>query len=96
MSGAATDPAPLVMVETVINLKPESEWRLGVAVDSLIAEMDAALQFPGVSNALDHAHQMHASTCCRPAPAPVGVKIFGKNLAEIERLARDRFSWTCR
>src|SRR6185503_10534969 len=50
-AATATDPAPLEMFETVINLKPESEWRAGMTTDRLVAEMDAALQFPGVSNA---------------------------------------------
>jgi Cu(I)/Ag(I) efflux system membrane protein CusA/SilA len=50
-AATATDPAPTEMFETVINLKPESEWRPGMTVDKLINEMDKALQFPGVSNA---------------------------------------------
>jgi len=50
-ASTATDPAPTEMFETVINLKPDSEWRAGMTVDKLIAEMDKALQFPGVSNA---------------------------------------------
>lgn len=50
-AGTATDPAPTEMFETVINLKPEDEWRDGMTVDGLIAEMDRALQFPGISNA---------------------------------------------
>ena len=50
-AATATDPAPTEMFETVINLKPESEWRPGMTIDKLIAEMDKALQFPGVSNA---------------------------------------------
>ena len=50
-AATATDPAPTEMFETVINLKPESEWRPGMTVDKLIAEMDKSLQFPGVSNA---------------------------------------------
>jgi copper/silver efflux system protein len=50
-ASTATDPAPTEMFETVINLKSESEWRPGMTVDKLIAEMDRSLQFPGVSNA---------------------------------------------
>src|SRR5260221_529207 len=50
-AATATDPAPSEMFETVVNLKPKEEWRPGVTVDGLIAEMDKALQFPGVSNA---------------------------------------------
>ena len=49
-AATATDPAPMEMFETVINLKPEKEWRAGMTVDKLIAEMDAALKFPGVAN----------------------------------------------
>ena len=56
-AATATDPAPTEMFETVINLKPKEQWRPGVTVDSLIAEMDKALQFPGVSNAWTHADQ---------------------------------------
>ncbi len=56
-AATATDPAPTEMFETVINLKPESEWRPGMTIDKLIAEMDKALQFPGVSQRLDHADQ---------------------------------------
>ena len=47
----ATDPAPIEMFETVINLTPKEQWRPGLTVDSLIQEMDRSLQFPGVSNA---------------------------------------------
>ncbi len=47
----ATDPAPVEMSETVVNLKPPSEWPAGMTVDKLIADMNAALQLPGVSNA---------------------------------------------
>jgi copper/silver efflux system protein len=50
-AATATDPAPTEMYETVIDLKPKDQWRQGVTIDSLIAEMDKALQFPGVSNA---------------------------------------------
>ena len=49
-ANTATDPAPTEMFETVINLKPESEWRPGMTTDKLIAELDTALQFPGVAN----------------------------------------------
>ena len=50
-ANTATDPAPTEMFETIINLKPEREWRPGLTVEKLIAEMDQAMQFPGVSNA---------------------------------------------
>ncbi len=50
-ASTATDPAPSEMFETIVNLKPKQEWRPGVTIESLTAEMDRALQFPGVSNA---------------------------------------------
>ncbi|MDX5297787.1 MAG: CusA/CzcA family heavy metal efflux RND transporter, partial [Gammaproteobacteria bacterium] len=85
----ATDPAPLEMFETVINLKPASEWRPGVTVDSLIAEMDAALQFPGVANAWTMPIKARIDMLSTGIRTPVGVKLFGRDLTELERLARE-------
>ena len=85
----ATDPAPVEMFETVINLKPQNEWRTGVTVDKLIADMDQALQFPGVSNAWTMPIKARIDMLSTGIRTPVGVKIFGKNLVELERLARD-------
>ena len=67
-AATATDPAPTEMFETIINLKPKDEWRAGLTLDSLTAEMDKALQFPGVSNAWT-SRSRRASTCSRPASA---------------------------
>ncbi len=53
----ATDPAPVEMSETIVNLKPESDWPSGETVDQLIAKMNAALQLPGIIRRLDHADQ---------------------------------------
>src|SRR5438477_12607352 len=50
-AATATDPAPTEMTETIINLKPEAQWRPGMTMDKLIAELDQALQFPGITNA---------------------------------------------
>lgn len=83
----ATDPAPMEMFETIINLKPESEWRKGLSLDDLIAEMDAALQFPGVSNAWTMPIKARIDMLSTGIRTPVGVKIFGPDLAELERLA---------
>jgi Cu(I)/Ag(I) efflux system membrane protein CusA/SilA len=77
------------MFETVINLKPKAEWRVGVTVDSLIAEMDKALQFPGVSNAWTMPIKARIDMLSTGIRTPVGVKIFGTDLAEMERLARE-------
>ncbi|MEC9368022.1 MAG: CusA/CzcA family heavy metal efflux RND transporter [Pseudomonadota bacterium] len=85
----ATDPAPLEMFETVINLKPQDEWRDGMSVDKLIAEMDAALQFPGVSNAWTMPIKARIDMLSTGIRTPVGVKIYGKDLGVMEGLARE-------
>ncbi len=87
-ASTATDPAPTEMVETVINLKPEDEWRPGMTVDTLIAEMDKSLQFPGVSNAWTMPIKARIDMLSTGIRTPVGVKVFGKDLAEIDKLAR--------
>ncbi|MBI2379522.1 MAG: efflux RND transporter permease subunit [Gammaproteobacteria bacterium] len=85
----ATDPAPLEMFETVVNLKPESEWRPGMSIDALIAEMDEALQFPGVSNAWTMPIKARIDMLSTGIRTPIGIKVFGKDLAVMERLAKD-------
>jgi Cu(I)/Ag(I) efflux system membrane protein CusA/SilA len=87
-ASTATDPAPTEMFETVINLKPESEWRAGMTVDKLIAEMDRALQFPGVSNAWTMPIKARIDMLSTGIRTPVGVKVLGTDLAEMEKLAR--------
>jgi Cu(I)/Ag(I) efflux system membrane protein CusA/SilA len=84
----ATDPAPLEMSETLINLKPEAQWRAGMTVDKLIAEMDAALQIPGVSNAWTMPIKNRIDMLATGIRTPIGIKLFGKDIAEMERLAR--------
>ena len=87
-AATATDPAPTEMFETVINLKPESEWRPGMTVDKLIAEMDRSLQFPGVSNAWTMPIKARIDMLSTGIRTPVGVKVLGTDLAEMEKLAR--------
>jgi Cu(I)/Ag(I) efflux system membrane protein CusA/SilA len=87
-ANTATDPAPLEMMETVINLKPESEWRPGMTIDKLIAELDQALQIPGVSNAWTMPIKNRIDMLATGIRTPVGIKVFGKDLAEMEELAR--------
>ena len=88
-ANTATDPAPTEMFETVINLKPESEWRSGMTIDKLIAEMDKALQFPGVSNAWTMPIKARIDMLSTGIRTPIGIKVFGKDLNEMERLARE-------
>jgi Cu(I)/Ag(I) efflux system membrane protein CusA/SilA len=85
---SATDPAPLEMFETVINLKPEAQWRPGMTVDALTAEMDRALQFPGVANSWTMPIKARIDMLSTGIRTPVGVKVFGGDLIELERLAR--------
>jgi Cu(I)/Ag(I) efflux system membrane protein CusA/SilA len=73
----ATDPAPLEMFETVINLKPEDEWRDGMTTDKLIAEMDAALKFPGVANSWTMPIKARTDMLATGIRTPVGIKVFG-------------------
>jgi Cu(I)/Ag(I) efflux system membrane protein CusA/SilA len=85
----ATDPAPLEMFETVINLKPQGEWRHGMTIDKLIAGMDKALQFPGVANSWTMPIKARIDMLSTGIRTPVGIKVFGTNLDEMERLARE-------
>jgi Cu(I)/Ag(I) efflux system membrane protein CusA/SilA len=88
-AATATDPAPVEMFETIINLKPETEWRSGVTVDSLVAEMDKALQFPGISNAWTMPIKARIDMLSTGIRTPIGVKIYGPDLAGIDRLSRE-------
>jgi Cu(I)/Ag(I) efflux system membrane protein CusA/SilA len=88
-ANTATDPAPIEMFETVINLKPPSEWRPGLTTDKLIAEMDKALQFPGVSNAWTMPIKARIDMLSTGIRTPIGIKVFGKDLGEMEKLAKE-------
>ncbi len=84
----ATDPAPTEMFETIITLKPKSQWRTGVTVESLKSEMDAALQFPGVSNAWTMPIRARIDMLSTGIRTPVGVKVYGTDLKTMEGIAR--------
>ncbi|HLS34503.1 MAG TPA: efflux RND transporter permease subunit, partial [Brevibacterium sp.] len=85
----ATDPAPLTMIETTILLKPESEWRDGMTREKLTAEMDRAIQFPGLTNAWTMPIKTRTDMLATGIKTPVGVKIAGPDLAVLERLGRE-------
>ena len=76
------------MFETIINLKPKQQWRPGVTLESLTAEMDRALQFPGVSNAWTMPIKSRIDMLSTGIRTPVGVKVIGTDLAEIDKLAK--------
>jgi copper/silver efflux system protein len=84
----ATDPAPSEMFETVVNLKPRGQWRPGVTLDSLTAEMDRALQFPGVSNAWTQPIKARIDMLSTGIRTPIGVKVIGTDLTQIDTLAK--------
>ena len=85
----ATDPAPLSMIETTIMLKPESQWREGMTPDKLIEAMDAAIQVPGLTNAWTMPIKTRIDMLSTGIKTPVGVKISGPDLRELERLGKE-------
>ena len=85
---SATDPAPLSMIETTIALKPRSEWRPGMTPAKLIEELDAALRIPGLTNAWTMPIRARIDMLSTGIRTPVGIKIAGPDLTELERLGR--------
>ncbi len=83
----ATDPAPLSMVETVVTLKPESEWRPGLTWEGLIADLNARVRIPGMPNIWWMPIQTRNEMLATGVRSAVGVKVFGPDLATIERIA---------
>jgi Cu(I)/Ag(I) efflux system membrane protein CusA/SilA len=79
-ANTATDPAPLDMIETVINLKPESEWRPGMTPEKLQAELDRTVRIPGVANAWTMPIKARIDMLSTGIRTPVGVKVFGPEL----------------
>ena len=86
---SATDPAPLSMIETTIALKPRDEWRPGVTQESLIEEMDAAIQVPGLTNAWTMPIKTRIDMLSTGIRTPVGIKIAGPDLTVLERLGME-------
>ena len=85
----ATDPAPLTMIETVIQLKPEDQWRPGMTIDRLIEELDRTVHFPGVTNAWVMPIKTRIDMLATGIKTPVGIKVAGPDLKEIERIGQD-------
>ncbi len=84
----ATDPAPLAMFETTIVLKPQSSWQAGMTMEKLVASMDSAMQFPGVTNSWTMPIKGRIDMLATGIRTPVGVKVFGPDLAELARIGR--------
>jgi Cu(I)/Ag(I) efflux system membrane protein CusA/SilA len=83
----ATDPAPLSMTETVITLKPESQWRKGMTWEGLIADMDSRMRFPGMPNIWWMPIQTRNEMLATGVRSAVGVKVYGPDLVTIETIA---------
>jgi Cu(I)/Ag(I) efflux system membrane protein CusA/SilA len=86
---SATDPAPLTMVETVIQLKPKEEWREGVTTDSLRQEFDSLIQFPGLTNAFVMPIKTRIDMLSTGIKTPIGIKIAGSDLKVIEKIGAE-------
>ncbi|MCU7960588.1 MAG: efflux RND transporter permease subunit [gamma proteobacterium symbiont of Bathyaustriella thionipta] len=85
---SATDPAPLTMIETTIQLKPRDQWREGVTMDSLRRELDSLVKIPGVTNAWVMPIKNRIDMLATGIKTPVGVKIAGPDLKEIQRIGQ--------
>jgi Cu(I)/Ag(I) efflux system membrane protein CusA/SilA len=85
----ATDPAPIAMIETWIRLKPKEKWRAGLTPEALVAEMDARLKLPGLVNSWGYPVKIRIDMVSTGVRTPVGIKISGADLQEIERIAAE-------
>ncbi len=85
----ATDPAPMSMIETTIMLKPENEWREGMTPEKLIGELDAAIRFPGLTNAWTMPIKTRIDMLSTGIKTPVGIKIGGPDLQTLEEIGRE-------
>jgi Cu(I)/Ag(I) efflux system membrane protein CusA/SilA len=83
----STDPAPVSMIESIILLKPKSQWRPGITKDDIIAELDAKLQIPGVRNGWTQPIINRINMLSTGVRTDLGIKFFGPNLDTLEQLA---------
>lgn len=87
-AGSATDPAPLSMFETIIQLKPESEWRKGMTIDKIISQLNDTVKVPGLSNAWVMPIRTRIDMLSTGIKTPIGIKIFGPDLTEVQNLGK--------
>jgi Cu(I)/Ag(I) efflux system membrane protein CusA/SilA len=85
----ATDPAPLSMIETTIMLEPEDKWREGMTTEKLVEELDAAIQFPGLTNAWTMPIKTRIDMLSTGIKTPVGIKIMGPDLQTLSDLGQE-------
>jgi Cu(I)/Ag(I) efflux system membrane protein CusA/SilA len=86
---SATDPAPLEMFETTIQFKPQVEWRAGMTPEKLVEELDRIVKVPGLSNIWVPPIRNRIDMLATGIKSPVGVKVAGTNLQEIDRVASE-------
>jgi len=86
---SATDPAPLEMFETTIRFKPRDQWRPGMTPDKLVAELDARVKVPGLTNVWVPPIRNRIDMLATGIKSPIGVKVSGANLTELDRIARE-------
>ena len=84
---SATDPAPLTMLETTIRFKPRDQWRAGMTMDKLVAELDAVVKVPGIANVWVPPIRNRLDMLATGIKSPVGIKVNGNNMADIERIS---------
>ena len=87
-AGTATDPAPLGMLETIISLKPKSEWPKGVTYNSLRQEMEDALQVPGLTNSWTYPIRGRIDMLLSGIRTPIGIKLYGKNADGLQKYGK--------
>ncbi|PSU81255.1 efflux RND transporter permease subunit [Photobacterium phosphoreum] len=85
----ATDPAPLTMIETVIQFKPRDQWREGVTTESLRKQLDQLIQFPGLTNAWVMPIKTRIDMLATGIKTPIGIKIAGPDLKVIEKIGSE-------
>ncbi|HHQ4314037.1 TPA: efflux RND transporter permease subunit [Serratia fonticola] len=83
----ATDPAPLTMLETTIRFKPRDQWRPGMTMDKLVAELDSVVKVPGIANVWVPPIRNRLDMLATGIKSPVGIKVNGSNIADIEQAA---------
>ncbi|EKT55416.1 CusA/CzcA family heavy metal efflux RND transporter [Providencia burhodogranariea] len=85
----ATDSAPMEMIETAIRLKPQDQWRPGMTIDKIIEELDETVRLPGVANLWVPPIRNRIDMLSTGVKSPIGIKVSGKNLEEIDALAQE-------
>ena len=87
-ANSATDPAPLGMIETIITFKPKSEWREGMTHEKLMAEMEEALQVPGLVNSWTYPIRGRIDMLLSGIRTPIGIKLYGKDAEGLQEVAQ--------